>query len=57
MLRALFAELKTHGCNAIHLSVACCNEAAIRTYQKLDFAFLGECEMYGNRYFLCEKKL
>ena len=54
MLRLLFEKLNREGCGAIHLSVAKCNPAAIRTYRKLGFAFLGACEMYGHSYYLCE---
>ena len=57
MLRQLFALLKADGCSAVHLAVACGNGAAVRTYEKLGFTFLREHEMYGNRYFLCEKNL
>lgn len=56
MLRQLFALLEAGGCSAVRLAVACGNGAAMRTYEKLDFAFLREHEMYGNRYWLCEKK-
>ena len=57
MLSRLFEELKASGCHGVRLAVACGNGAAIRTYQKLGFTFLGECEMYGSRYYLCEKEL
>ncbi len=57
MLSQLFEKLRQEGCNAIHLSVACCNAAAIKTYRRLGFAFLAQADLYGNRYYLCEKKL
>ncbi len=57
MLHKLFEKLKQEGCRAIHLSVACCNHAAIKTYQRQGFAFLAQADLYGNRYHLCEKKL
>jgi len=57
MLSQLFEKLHQEGCAAIHLSVACRNNAAIKTYQRLDFSFLGQADLYGNRFYLCEKKL
>ncbi len=57
MLSQLFAKLKQEGCNAIHLSAACCNASAIKTYQRLGFAFLAQANMYGHQFYLCEKKL
>ncbi len=57
MLSQLFEKLYQEGCAAIHLSVACCNNAAIKTYQRQGFAFLAQVDLYGNRYHLCEKKL
>ena len=57
MLHRLFEKLKQEGCDAIHLSAACCNHAAIKTYRRLGFSFLAQADLYGNRYYLCEKKL
>lgn len=57
MVEKLLAILKEEGCHAIHLSVADCNIPAQKTYRKLGFAFLAECDMYGHHYFLCEKAL
>jgi len=57
MLSQLFEKLKQEGCAAIHLSAACCNTAAIKTYQRLDFAFLAQAHLYGHQFYLCEKKL
>ena len=54
MLHALFEKLRGEGFGAVHLSVAKCNPAAIRTYRKLGFSFLAEREMYGHTYHLCE---
>ena len=54
MLKMLFIRLKEKGCGAVHLSVAKCNPAAIRTYRKLGFTFLDERDMYGHSYYLCE---
>lgn len=49
--------LKERGYGAVHLSVAQKNIPAIKNYRKLGFEFRGEAVMYGNSYFLCEKKL
>lgn len=57
MLSQLFGKLKQEGCDAIHLSVACRNNAANKTYQRLGFFFLGQADLYGNRFYLCERKL
>jgi len=57
MLSQLFEKLHQEGCGAIHLCAACCNNAAIRTYRRLGFAFLAQADLYGNRFYLCEKKL
>ena len=57
MLEELFIRLKARGCEAIHLSVASCNPAAIRTYEKLEFCFLTRIEMYEHSYHLCERIL
>lgn len=57
MLSQLFEKLHQEGCAAIHLAVACRNNAAIKTYQRLGFSFLGQADLYGKRFYLCEKKL
>ena len=57
MLLQLFEKLRQEGCDAIHLSAACCNAAAIKTYQRLGFSFPAQAHLYGHQFFLCEKKL
>lgn len=57
MLSWLFEKLHQEGCAAIHLSVACRNNGAIKTYQRLGFSFLGQADLYGNRFYLCERAL
>ena len=57
MLAQLFAVLYDKGCRSVHLLVIRDNHAAIKTYRKLDFSFLGECSRYGHDYFICEKLL
>ncbi len=57
MLSRLFEKFKQEGCSAIHLSAACCNTAAIKTYRRLGFSFLAQTHLYGHQFYLCEKKL
>ncbi len=54
IIRILEAERE---CGSIHLSVASVNVPAYRTYAKLGFLTVGEVDMYGNHYVLCEKVL
>lgn len=53
----IIAELKSRKCSAVHLSVAAVNIPAYKTYQGLGFITVGEADMYGNHYYLCEKIL
>lgn len=57
MVRHIEEILKDTGCNAIHLLVACRNIPAYKTYMKAGFRVMGECDMYGNHYYACEKLL
>ena len=57
LLGRIFDLLKKDGCEAIRLLAAKCNPAALRTYEKMGFQVLSECEMYGNEYFAEEKIL
>jgi len=57
MLQLLFDKLKDQGIRGIRLSVAACNEAAMRTYKKLGFQFLTFAKLYGGEYWVCEKVL
>lgn len=57
MLQMLFDTLKAEGLRGIRLSVASCNEAAMRTYKKLGFVFLAPAKLYGGDYWLCERIL
>jgi len=57
MLEKLFDRLKASGVRAVHLSVSDQNPPAIKTYLKLGFSFLGECDMYEHHFYLCEKIL
>lgn len=47
--------LKCRNCSSVHLAVADKNIPAYKTYQKLGFITVGEIDMYGNHYYLCEK--
>ena len=57
MVRELLSVLSSQGCKSVHILVAKCNKAALRTYEKLGFEFVGECFMYGNDYYMAEKLL
>lgn len=57
LLGRIFELLKKDGCEAIRLLAAKCNSAALRTYEKMGFEVLSDCEMYGNEYFAEEKIL
>lgn len=57
MLCMLFNQLRAEGHTAIRLAAACCNPAAVCTYQALEFSFLTVETLFGNRYHLCEKAI
>ncbi len=57
MVRQIEGALKGERCTAIHLLVACKNIPAYKTYMKAGFKVMGECDMYGNHYYACEKLL
>ena len=57
MVEKLICELKNQGISSIHLLAAKSNPPAFRTYQALEFDFIGECHRYGSGYFACEKIL
>lgn len=57
MISLLLKRLAKDGCRAVHLLVAAENEAAIRLYRSLGFAFLGRCSRYGGDFYACEKIL
>lgn len=57
MVKKLEYILKEEGCTAIHLLVACKNIPAYKTYMKAGFEVMGECDMYGNHFYACEKPL
>ena len=57
MLQQLFCQLEHTGVRAIHLLVAQCNPAAIRTYTALGFTLLGKCKRYDTDFYIAEKLL
>ncbi len=57
MVGELLCVLKNGGFRAVHILAAKQNAAALKTYKKLGFEFVGECFMYGNDYFAAEKIL
>lgn len=57
MLNMLTETIRRTGATAWHILVAVGNHAAIALYRSFGFAFLGECEMYGHTYHICEKAL
>lgn len=50
-------EIQRRQFRAVHLCVAVVNTPAQRTYLKKGFRILGEKELYGHRFYLCEKLL
>ena len=50
-------ELKNRGYKAVHLLVAKDNVKALRSYDKLNFKNVGECELWGHMYWCYEKEL
>ncbi len=57
LVKALLKEIEKGGAKAVHLAVAKINIPAKRCYKALGFKMLGEAEMYGGSYILCEKEL
>lgn len=50
-------ELKRRGMKSVHFLVCKTNKKAIRSYDKLNFNVVGDCEMFGNVYWCYEKSL
>jgi len=51
------ARAKDRGYDVIHLSVAKGNTPAVQLYASMGFETVGEKDMYGNSYWLCEKAI
>lgn len=50
-------ELRSRGMKSVHFIVCKSNEKAIRSYNRLDFDVVGECEMFGEEWWCYEKRL
>ena len=57
LLEGVMEELKKRGYKAVHLLVAKDNVKALRSYDKLNFENVGECELWGHMYWCYEKAL
>lgn len=49
--------LKSRGCSGVHLLAALKNIPAYKTYQKAGYHVMGECDMFGHRFYAFEKEL
>lgn len=50
-------ELRKRGCKGVHFLVCKTNGKAIRSYEKLQFAVVGECKLFGEQFWCYEKCL
>ena len=50
-------ELKKQGKKSVHFLVCKTNKKALRSYDKLNFESVGECELWGHMYWCYEKAL
>ncbi|MDO4167575.1 MAG: GNAT family N-acetyltransferase [Eubacteriales bacterium] len=50
-------ELKRQGKRSVHFLVCKTNRKAMRSYDKLDFNIVGECELFGEKWWCYEKAL
>lgn len=50
-------ELKKQGKKSVHFLVCKTNQKAIRSYDKLHFDIVGECELFGEYWWCYEKEL
>lgn len=57
IMKSIIDELIVNGERGVHLLVARGNKAAIATYKKLGFEFLGKYNMYDDEYYACELNL
>lgn len=53
----VYQEFQNQGYQAVHLLVAKDNVKALRSYDKLNFESVGECELWGHMYWCYEKAL
>ena len=54
MVLQLIDICKINNCKAIHLACQCDNLPAVKTYQKINFNFLGKKFIFGHNYYICE---
>lgn len=57
LLKKGMEEMKKRGNKSVHFLVCKTNIKAIRSYEKLCFNTVGECEMFGSPYWCYEKAL
>ncbi len=57
MVRETEKILINRGCRGVHLLVARKNIPALKTYEKAGYRVMGECDMFGHRFYACEKEL
>ena len=50
-------EIKNRGYTNVHISVAINNTPAVKLYESLNFKKVGNADMWGNSYYLYEKKI
>lgn len=56
LIACVLDEIKKSGAAAVHISVVTSNIPAVKLYRSSGFDFLGETDLYGLRFYLCEKK-
>lgn len=57
LLKHAMEELRRRGKRSVHLLVCKTNKKAIRSYEKLNFEVVGECQMFGEDWWCYEKVL
>ena len=57
LVSSVLSEMKALGYDFVRLAVAEINVPAQKTYFRLGFVKVGEHDMYGSHYFICDKKL
>lgn len=57
LVENILQELKQRQVAAVQIAVVKNNIPAQKLYRKTGFDFLGEAEMYGHSFFLCERKI
>ena len=57
LLQHAMEELRRRGERSVHLLVCKTNKKSIRSYEKLNFEVVGECQMFGEDWWCYEKVL